>query len=124
MNPKKANKFYKEFAEENSHEENLVESIIEFYYKNVRNLLTDLSYPRINIDGLGHITAKPMIVKKGIDKLRKVLDGHDTSTFKAYHNKKAMEIKLDNLIKLQEKILKEKDKKTNFFKTKNNEERT
>ena len=54
----------KQFAEENSHEENLVESIIEFYYKNVRRLLTDLSYPRINIDGLGHMTAKPMIVKK------------------------------------------------------------
>ena len=70
------------------------------------------------------MTAKPMIVKKGIDKLHKVLDDHDTSTFKAYHNKKAMEIKLDNLIKLQEKIIKEKDKKTNFFKTKNNEKRT
>lgn len=124
MNPKKANKLYKQFAEENSYEENLVENIIEFYYKNVRNLLTNLSYPRINIDGLGHMVAKPIIVKKGIDKLHKVLDDHDTSTFKAYHNKKAMEIKLSNLIKLQERILKEKDKKTNFFKNKNNEKRT
>lgn len=124
MNPKKASKLYKNFAEENSYDETLVESIIDFYYKNVRELLTNLTHPRINIDGLGHINAKPLIIKKTIDKLHKVLDGHDTSTFKAYHNKKAMELKLNNLIKLQEKILIQKEKKDNFFKTKNNEERT
>jgi hypothetical protein len=124
MNPKKASRFYKTFAEENSYEEVLVESAVEFYYKTVRSLLTNLSYPRINIDGLGHITAKPLIVKNTIDKLHKVLDGHDTSTFNAYHNKKAMELKLDNLLKLHEKILEQKEKKNNFFKTKKDEKRT
>jgi hypothetical protein len=124
MNPKKASRLYKSFAEDNNYEEHLVENAIEFYYKHLRDILSNLKYPRINIDGLGHIYAKPTIVDKTINKLYKVLDGHDTSTFNAYHNKKAMELKLDNLLKLQQKILEQKEKKTNFFKTKNNEERT
>lgn len=124
MNPKKANKLYKTFSEENLFDENLVENAVDFYYKNIRTLLTNLTYPRINIDGLGHITAKPFIVNKSIDKLHKILDNHDVSTFKAYYNKKSMELKLNNLIKLQEKILIQKEKKINFYKNKNNEERT
>ena len=124
MNPKKATKLYKSFAEENNYEESLVETVIEFYYKNIRNILSNLSYPRINIDGLGHIYAKQTIVNKTIDKLHKVLDDHDTSTFSAYHNKKAMEIKLDNLLKLQQKIIEQNEKKNNFLKNKKDEKRT
>lgn len=124
MNPKKASKLCKKFAEENSYEEHLVESAIDFYYKSVRHLLTDLVHPRINIDGLGHILAKPSIVKKTIDKLHKILDGHDTSTFKAYHNKKAMENKLELLLKLSSKLELVNNKKQEFFKNKKDEKRT
>jgi hypothetical protein len=38
----------------------------------------------------------------------------DTSTFKAYHNKKGMESKLELLLKLTTKLKKQKLKKKNF----------
>jgi hypothetical protein len=124
MNPKKVNKFFKDFAEENAYKDSIVEDVIDFYYKNVRELLTDLKYSRINIDGLGHLAAKPIIVEKSIVKLTNVLTSHSTSTFKAYYNKKAMTLKLDKLVKLQEKLLEEKEKKNIFFKNKKDEKHT
>ena len=124
MKPKKSSELYKQVSEDLNIDQDLVESLIEFYYKDVRKLLTNLSYPRINIDGLGHFVSRHGIVNKAIDRISKGLENHDTSTFKAYHNKKAMEVKLDLLIKLHSKILDQESKKQEFLKTKKDEKRT
>jgi Ribonuclease G/E len=123
MNPKKSTKLYKVFSEETGTEENLVESLLEFYYKEIRSCLTNLVHPRINVEGLGHIIAKTTVVSKSIEKIKKVLDNHDVSTFNAYHHKKSMEIKLDKLISLQSIIESEKHRKQKF-KNKDNESST
>jgi len=124
MNPRKAKRIYEIVSEDLNIKKDLVEDLVEFYYKDVRKSLTNLDYPRINVDGLGHFVAKPRIVSGSIEKITKSLDAHDTSTFKAYHNKKAMEIKLDLLIKLHSKILDQENKRQEFLKTKYNEKRT
>jgi len=124
MKPKKSSELYKQVSEDLNIDQDLVESLIEFYYKDVRKLLTNLSYPRINIDGLGHFVARHGIVNKAIDRISKGLENHDTSTFKAYHNKKAMEIKLNLLESLKKKIDVEFTRKIEFLKTKNNESST
>jgi 4-alpha-glucanotransferase len=124
MNPKKVKKIYEAVAEDLNLNKDLVEDLVEFYYKDVRKLLTNLEYPRINVDGLGQFVAKPKAVSGSIEKITKSLDDHDTSTFKAYHNKKAMEVKLDLLIKLHSKILDHESKKQEFLKTKKDEKRT
>jgi nucleoid DNA-binding protein len=124
MNPKKVKKIYEAVAEDLNLNKDLVEDLVEFYYKDVRKLLTNLEYPRINVDGLGQFVAKPKAVSGSIEKITKSLDDHDTSTFKAYHNKKAMEVKLDLLIKLHSKILDQESKKQEFLKTKKDEKRT
>ena len=116
MNPKKANKLYIQVAEDLNITEDLVEVITEFYYKEVKNLMTNLLEPRINVEGLGHFTTRAIVITKSIDKISKVLENHDISTFKAYHNKKAMEIKLNALSKLKIKIDKEIDRKSEFNK--------
>jgi 4-alpha-glucanotransferase len=121
MNPKKSNNLYTQVAEDLNIDKDLVESLTEFYYKEVRNLLTNLSYPRINVDGLGHFVAKPFIVNKTIDRISKGLESHDTSTFKAYYNKKAMEVKAEALSKLKIQIDKEIERKNKFIKNKKNE---
>jgi 4-alpha-glucanotransferase len=118
MNPRKAKRIYEIVAEDLNLNKDLVEDLVEFYYKDVRKLLTNLEYPRINVDGLGQFVAKPKVVSGSIEKITKSLDDHDTSTFKAYHNKKAMEVKLDLLIKLHSKILDQENKKQEFLKTK------
>jgi hypothetical protein len=116
MNPKKSNKLYIQVAEDLNITEDLVEAITEFYYKEVKNLMTNLLEPRINVEGLGHFTTRSIVVNKSIDKISKVLETHDTSTFKAYHNKKAMEIKLNALSKLKIKIDLEINRRNEFNK--------
>jgi len=119
MNPKKPKIIYNIVSETLNIKPELIEVLVEFYYQNVRTLISNLEYPRINIDGLGHFFVKPIYVSKSKEKIIKILDDHDTSTFKAYHNKKAMETKLDNLIKLEKKLLEQQIKKINFIKDKN-----
>ena len=112
MIPKKANSLYKEITEEFNVSENLVESLIEDYYKTLRKKMSGLTDLRINVDGLGHFVLKIQKVKKAIPHYKKVLDNHDTSTFGAYHNKKSVEEKLELLnkinIKAEEELLKRK----------------
>ena len=124
MNPRKAKRIYEIVSEDLNIKKDLVEDLVEFYYKDVRRLLTDLEYPRINVDGLGQFVAKPKTVTNAIERIDKALQQHDTSTFKAYHNKKAIEHKLDLLLKLNLKLLEQSNKKQEFFKTKKDEKRT
>ena len=114
MIPKKASKLYKEVAEELDVEETLVEDLTEFLYKKVRQHLSNLTYPRINVEGLGHFMTKPIWVQRSIERSRKQLTTHDTSTFGAYSKKVRVQEKLDLLIELEKKILLEDQRKEKF----------
>jgi 4-alpha-glucanotransferase len=118
MIPKKSSSLYKEVAESLDCAETLVEDIVEFYYNELRKTLSSLSYPRINVDGLGHFVAKTGLVKKSIPKYTNILKTHDTSTYGAYFNKKMIENKLELLIQLEHKISLQEIKKEEFKKTK------
>jgi 4-alpha-glucanotransferase len=124
MNPKKSSTLYKEVSEENNVEEVLVADLIDFYYKELRCQLSDLKYPRINVEGLGQFVIKEKLAEVYITKLTKMLPTHDVSTFRAYHNKKAMEEKLRLLNQVTVKIEQEKKRKEEFNKNKNNESST
>jgi hypothetical protein len=121
MIPKKASKLYKQVAEDLDTDEILIETFIDFYYKKIRECLTGLIHPRVNVEGLGHFIVKSNLVKKIIPRYSKSLDTHDTSTFGAYFNKKRIELKLDLLIKLEQKILAEELRKVTFKKNKDEE---
>ena len=116
MIPKKSSKLYKEIAEDLQLEESLVEDFIEFYYKAIRENMTQLKYPRLNVEGLGHFVIKPVLVQQTIPKIEKSLESHDTSTFNAYFNKKGKEVKLEQLKELQKKIDSEVERKLNHQK--------
>lgn len=118
MIPKKSSKLYKEIAEELQIDESLVEDFIEFYYKAIRDQMTMLKHPRINVDGLGHFVVKPIMVQQTIPKIEKALESHDTSTFNAYFNKKGKEVKLEQLKELQKKLESEAERKLNHQKRK------
>jgi len=112
MIPKKANSLYKEITKEFDVSQDLVESLIDDYYKTLRKQMSGLNDLRINVDGLGHFVIKIQKVKKAIPHCKKVLENHDTSTFGAYHNKKSIEEKLELLnsihLKAEEELLKRK----------------
>ena len=119
MNPRKPSKLYKSVAEELLISEDLVEDIVQFYYKTLRLKLSNLDSPRINVEGLGHFVIKPVSVRNAIGRYSKVLDTHDTSTYNAYFHKKMIENKLSSLIEIEKKICQEETLKNNFKKTKN-----
>jgi nucleoid DNA-binding protein len=114
MIPKKSNSLYSEISEEFDISEDLVESLVENYYKTLRKKLSALSDIRINADGLGHFVLKIKKVKYAIPHYEKILKNHDTSTFGAYHNKKSVEEKLDLLKKIHEKAEIELTKRKKF----------
>ena len=118
MTPKKATKLYKQVAEDLHIDEALVEDFVEYLYKNVRSCLSNLSYPRINVEGLGHFNVKPTWVRRSIKKSTELLENHDTSTFGAYSKKIKVEEKLNLLIELEHKISLEEIRKTEFKKLK------
>jgi len=119
MIPKKASSLYKQTAEDLDINSALVENIIEFYYKAIRNCLTELVHPRINIEGLGQFIIKDKHVIKAIERYTKNLPNFDTSTFRAYYNKKRLETKLDLLIAVEKKIIEQELKKETFKRNKN-----
>jgi len=121
MIPKKSSQLYKEFAEEMSIPAELVEDLMQSFYKEIRSNLTGLTFSRINVEGLGQFVARPSLVKKSIERYKKALNSHDTSTFKAYYNKKMLEEKVESLEKLNIKI-NEMDLKKETFKKKKDEE--
>lgn len=119
MNPKKTNNLYKTLSEELSISEYLIEDLVEFMYKKLRQKLSNLVHPRINVDGLGQFVCKAYNVRRGISEAERKLKSHDTSTFNAYFNKKKLESKIELLKKLDIIILKEEEKKNNFKTIKN-----
>jgi hypothetical protein len=127
MIPYKSKALYKEVAEELNIPINLVEDIIEYYYKEIKSNITGLKHLRINVEGLGQFVIKENFVKKTIPKYKKILSNHDTSTFNAYHNKIMLEkklIALENIEKQLAKLELKKQKITNKkenYKLNNNE---
>lgn len=119
MIPKKSKLLYKDVSEEMNVSENLVDTLIDFYYKELKNTLTNLQHPTINVEGLGQFVIRKNLVTKSIPKYNKMLENHDTSTFKAYYNKKAIEERVQLLEKMNEMINKDSLRKEIFNQNKN-----
>lgn len=118
MIPKKSSQLYTEVAEDLNLPADLIEDVIQLYYKEVRKNLTGLKHPRINVEGLGQFVAKPGTVRKAIPRYKSYLDTHDTSTFSAYFNKKMLEEKVECLENLEKMICLEEEKKEQVKKLK------
>lgn len=119
MIPKKSKLLYKDVSEEMNVSENLVDSLIDFYYKELKNTLTNLEHPTINVEGLGQFVIRKNLVTKSIPKYNKMLENHDTSTFRAYYNKKAIEERVQLLEKMSEMINQDSLRKEIFNQNRN-----
>lgn len=114
MNPQKSSKLYKSVSEDLNISESLVESLIEYYYKEVRTCMSQLNHARLNVTGLGHFFVKPKKVQKDIVGITAILKTHDVSTFSAYFNKKNYEETLDKLIILDKELTEQKELRTKY----------
>jgi len=117
LNPKDHRIFIDEIAEEIGIHRSLVNDFISFYYTRVRRSLSDLTYPRIYIDGLGTFNLRKKKLEKSIKRNRDILGNLEKMTFKGYDKHIAVKEKLErmeSILKvmnsLQEEKLKWKEK--------------
>lgn len=118
MIPKKPIILYKQVAEDLNQSESLVDTFMTFYYKEVRKLLSDLSYTKINIDGLGQLVVKERTIDGLINKYDARVNKTTTNTFSNYFDKKNLEVKLEKMNRIKVVLQQEKQLKEKFLKDK------
>lgn len=118
MIPKKPIILYKQVAEDLNQSESLVDTFMTFYYKEVRKLLSDLSYTKINIDGLGQLVVKERTIDGLINKYNARVNKTTTNTFSNYFDKKNLEVKLEKMNRIKVVLQQEKQLKEKFLKDK------
>ena len=118
MIPKKPIILYKQVAEDLNQSESLVDTFMTFYYKEVRKLLSDLSYTKINIDGLGQLVVKERTIDGLINKYNTRVNKTTTNTFSNYFDKKNLEVKLEKMNRIKVVLQQEKQLKERFLKDK------
>lgn len=71
MRPKKAKEFIDDVAKETNLSKDVVESVISFYYRQLRQNLSSLSHNRVHVTNLGDFVIKHWKVDDKIDMLQK-----------------------------------------------------
>lgn len=118
MNPKKPDDIFPIVAEATENPKELVEAIVSFYWKEVRDTLINCKSHNVFIDGLGTFRAKPwklpeVILKyeRMVKKYQDLISGENKMTIQKFSILKDYEEKLERLHELQKMIDADKDKK-------------
>ena len=118
MIPVKPKILFKQIAEEDDINQQLIDDVVTHYYRTIRVLLSELKHTRINIDGIGQFVVKPKAVQKLIDKYNRNLANLDGYSLTSYHNKIRLETRLEELNNVSLLIQQEKESKEQFKNTK------
>lgn len=119
MLPKKSKHYIKPTADKLDCDPELVDDIINFFYSEVRKSLINMEGPTIHVVNLGSFHAKQRELPKLVAKYTKHLEVLEPETFSQMKTKKAVENKLEKVLKLQEAFNNESKRKQEFYKTKN-----
>lgn len=84
MNPKKHKEFKKGIAEEVGVHAQVVDDFISFYYAKLRKKLSQLDFPRINVDGLGTFELRKGRLESAIKKNKSMLGNIAKTTYNGY----------------------------------------
>ncbi len=116
MNPKSHKDFKKGIAEEVGVHPDVVDDFVNFYYAKVRKNLSNLTYPSINITGLGTFNIRKRILDKEIKKTKSILGNLAKTTYHGYEKHVGIKEKLEALENMKEMIDIEKQEKVTFRK--------
>ena len=101
MNPKKAKKFEEDIAKEVEVHPQVVEDFIKFYYDLLRKHLSNLTYPKIFVQGLGTFVIRRKKLNSSIQKQKDILGNITKQTYKGYEKMVAVKDKLEKLNNMQ-----------------------
>jgi len=116
LNPKKHNDFYKMVAEQLGIPESEVLDIVSSYWGAVRKKMESLEEPYILLEGLGTFYVKTKSLKQQIIKYDLYVRQHNPKDFKKYPFYKVSVEKLEKLNSLFEKVITERDRKSQHIK--------
>jgi len=101
MNPKNYKQFKEGIAEEVGVHQNVVEDFITFYYGRLRKNLSELTYPRVFVDGLGTFVLRKQKLEKTIKRNKDILGNLGKQTYAGYEKTIGVKEKLDKLEQAQ-----------------------
>lgn len=84
MRPKSHNEIKKGIAEEVGVHPSVVEDFITFYYSKVRKALSNLDYPRVQVDGLGMFSIRKTKLNNAIKKNKSILGNLKKRTYSGF----------------------------------------
>lgn len=125
MVPKKHKEFLKPTAEALGIREDLVEKIIDVYWKEVRKALSDLRAPRITIANFGSFKIKHWIIDEEVLGYTRYLEKNDPEkmTFNKHRIRADIEQRIAEIQRMKEMVAKDFEKK-NLIKQKRNAKST
>ena len=80
LNPKKAKTFIPDVAKSTGHPEDLIESVMNFYWQEVRKSLSSLKHNRIHVTNLGDFVTKHWKIDDKIERLEKWEENNKQNT--------------------------------------------
>lgn len=111
--------FIKEVANKLNVSEELVSDLVLFYYNKLRENLSELTHPKINVTGLGTFNMIKNKVETSIAKKKNYDKSLEKETYDGYEKHLSVKEQLGKLEKALDMINKLNDKKNEFKKNKN-----
>lgn len=118
MKPKSHKDFKKGIAEKVGVHQNVVDDFISFYYAKLRKNLSDLTYPSININGIGTFHLRKKALDKAIKKNKSILGNLSKNTYMGYEKHVAVKDKLSKMENANQILNKIEQEKKEFKKNK------
>lgn len=111
MNPKNHKTFKEGIAEQVGVHPNVVDDFVSFFYSRVRKNLSNLTHPRIYVEGLGTFVIRKQRLDKAIKKNKDIQGNIKKQTYNGYEKSLAVKEKLEQMENVQsmyEKMIQEK----------------
>lgn len=119
MNPKKANKIFEEYAKNNDLDPDMVKDLMDYYWAEVRKAVSDLKYPRINLENLGVLDIRMRPLENTIIRYERYRKTVPYSEFKTYSLHSKITQRLEKLNALRDIIISELERKQTYKTNKN-----
>ena len=107
MISKKASLLISDTAKDLNLDPELVDSVVSFFWQEIRNSLTNVDYHRLSILNLGTFEVTPKKVAEKIEKYTQVIAKAETLTYGSAHKYNIRKAKLEKMIKIKELLDKE-----------------
>ena len=118
MNPKKSKVLVDEVAEELELDKSLVKKVVDYYWNQVYDSITNIKYTDILISNLGTFVIKEKQLNKKIEGYTNYLQDQENLTFSKYHSYKTIEKQLEQMLEAKKIIDEINESKENFYKNK------